>query len=229
MRGHAVSYVCDRLPANVVAVNRRSNNRSSPQAEPAEPGGRAPAPEPLRLVQLFINSEDLEGGTDALATTDSLGSWLREHHLLERKARLSTTDLERVHAFRSLLRSLSLANNGHLVDSSVLADLNVHLRSTPMIARFRTPSDFDLEGTGSVIDQVLGRLVAIVIEEVIRGRWFRLKACARDVCRWVFFDHSRSRTGTWCTMAICGSRTKVNAYYRRNRTRRGSPRRARKE
>jgi predicted RNA-binding Zn ribbon-like protein len=110
----------------------------------------------------------------------------------------------------------ALANNGHVVDAEALDDLNDHLRSTPMIGRFRTSNDFHLEGTGSAVDRVLGRLAAILTEEVIRGRWFPLKACARDACRWVFFDHSRNRTGTWCTMAICGSRTKVNAYYWRH-------------
>src|SRR3954452_14735315 len=37
-----------------------------------EPGGRAPAPGPLRLVQRVVNSVDLEDGPDDLATPDGL-------------------------------------------------------------------------------------------------------------------------------------------------------------
>ena len=57
--------------------------------------------------------------------------------------------------------------------------------------------------------QALGRLLAIVLTEAISGRWSRLKARPRDVCHWALYDHSRSHTGTWCTMAVCGSRVKA--------------------
>ena len=43
------------------------------------------------------------------------------------------------------------------------------------------------------------------------GSWSRVKSCRNDTCRWLFYDHSRNRSGTWCTMAICGSRMKSRA------------------
>ncbi|WP_245775276.1 CGNR zinc finger domain-containing protein [Nonomuraea wenchangensis] len=27
-----------------------------------------------------------------------------------------------------------------------------------------------------------------------------------DRCQWAFYDHSRSRTGRWCSMRVCGNR-----------------------
>ncbi|MER7367820.1 CGNR zinc finger domain-containing protein [Nonomuraea wenchangensis] len=27
-----------------------------------------------------------------------------------------------------------------------------------------------------------------------------------DRCQWAFYDHSRSRTGRWCSMRVCGHR-----------------------
>ncbi|MEP6468748.1 MAG: CGNR zinc finger domain-containing protein [Chloroflexota bacterium] len=47
--------------------------------------------------------------------------------------------------------------------------------------------------------------------------WSRVKACRNDTCRWLFYDHSRNRSGTWCAMAICGSRMKSRAYRSRRR------------
>ena len=47
----------------------------------------------------------------------------------------------------------------------------------------------------------------------LAGTWPRLKGCAQ--CEWVFFDRSKNRSGTWCSMTICGNRTKNRAYRRR--------------
>jgi predicted RNA-binding Zn ribbon-like protein len=61
--------------------------------------------------------------------------------------------------------------------------------------------------------------VAEIGQAVLRaqadGSWERLKACRDEECRWVFYDSSRNRSGTWCDMGLCGSRTKVRAYRQR--------------
>ncbi|HEV2869799.1 MAG TPA: CGNR zinc finger domain-containing protein, partial [Actinomycetota bacterium] len=31
-----------------------------------------------------------------------------------------------------------------------------------------------------------------------------------------FYDHSTNRSGTWCTMSVCGNRRKARAYRRRH-------------
>jgi predicted RNA-binding Zn ribbon-like protein len=42
-----------------------------------------------------------------------------------------------------------------------------------------------------------------------------LKICTNDECQWAFYDHSRNRSGAWCTMAVCGNRMKGRAFRRR--------------
>ncbi len=59
--------------------------------------------------------------------------------------------------------------------------------------------------------------MAIVVRAMADGSWSRIKACRNDTCRWLFYDQSRNRSGTWCTMAICGSRMKARAYRARQR------------
>jgi predicted RNA-binding Zn ribbon-like protein len=47
------------------------------------------------------------------------------------------------------------------------------------------------------------------------GSWSRLKCCRNHDCRWSFYDYSKNRSATWCSMQICGNRTKTRAYRQR--------------
>ena len=48
----------------------------------APPGELKPAPEPLLLVQAFVNTRDRSLGTDLLADADAASQWLRQCGLL---------------------------------------------------------------------------------------------------------------------------------------------------
>lgn len=45
----------------------------------------------------------------------------------------------------------------------------------------------------------------------------RLKECDDDGCGWLFVDHSKNGSRRWCSMEICGSRSKMRAHYRRKK------------
>ena len=49
------------------------------------------------------------------------------------------------------------------------------------------------------------------------GTWQRLKLCREDSCQWAFLDTSKNRSRTWCSMGICGNRSKTRAYRARQR------------
>jgi predicted RNA-binding Zn ribbon-like protein len=185
--------------------------------EPRQPGGKRPAPGDLLLVQLFVNSLDIEEGIELFESPQALSSWLYQHGLTSRRATLTQRDLGRVRSFRELLRALALANNGVALPAESVEDLDRELARLRFRVKREPSGDVRFESSQSGVDEAFGKLVAIVSAEMIAGRWWRMKACARDICRWVFYDHSRNRTGTWCSMAICGSRMKVSAYYRRHR------------
>jgi predicted RNA-binding Zn ribbon-like protein len=44
------------------------------------------------------------------------------------------------------------------------------------------------------------------------GTWRRLKACHAETCRWVYYDRSRNESRRWCSMEICGNRSKARSY-----------------
>lgn len=49
-------------------------------------------------------------------------------------------------------------------------------------------------------------------ELLITGEAVRLKRCAEHACAWVFRDVSRNRSRRWCSMRVCGNRTKARRY-----------------
>jgi predicted RNA-binding Zn ribbon-like protein len=74
-----------------------------------------------------------------------------------------------------------------------------------------------LTGQGSPLVTLLGDALAQALPLHATGEWSRLKTCARESCRWVFYDASRNRSGRWCSMQVCGNREKTAAYRARNR------------
>jgi predicted RNA-binding Zn ribbon-like protein len=175
------------------------------------------APGRLRLVQDFINTADIEKGTDELSDTEGLQRWLAEHAMLADQPAPPECDgreLETATALREALRALCLANNGQEPDHDsrkALADAsaNLHLHLT---ARFGGDGIISLEPDETGARKPLAELLAIVFGALHDGTWSRLKACAAETCQWAFYDSSKNHSGHWCDMGACGNRAKVRSY-----------------
>jgi len=190
-------------------------------SSPNQPADRAPAPESIRIVQRFINSVDLEGGPEAWPDARALGRWLTGADLLAPGARVSAADHGRAVALREALRALAFANAGHPHDQRAVATVNAAGGRGQLHPQLTGPATAALEPGASGVDGALGRIVAALHAGIADGTWARLKACERDTCRWAYYDHSRNRSGQWCSMAVCGSREKSKRAYRRRRARSG--------
>ena len=151
------------------------------------------APQPLREVQQFVNSVDLEHELDWLP------DWLAERGL--------DGELDRARALREALRALVLSNNGAVVDSDALELVNV--------AAARLPLQLEADGRLRVGEgrDALDGIVSVALGAMLDGTWPRLKACRN--CCWSFYDYSPNRSATWCSMQLCGNRKKTRAYRRR--------------
>ena len=55
-------------------------------------------------------------------------------------------------------------------------------------------------------------MVITCFEAIASGTWSRLKCCRNHACRWAFYDDSKNRSATWCSMQICGNRAKTRTY-----------------
>jgi predicted RNA-binding Zn ribbon-like protein len=180
----------------------------------ADPTIRAAIPAPALVVKDFVNSADLAAGTDELATAAGLGTWLRQHGLTRAGAEPSEADRRRAVAVREGLRQLLLINAGHAPDATALDGLNSALGSTALVARFDATGGRTLAPAHpGPVDDVLAVLVSAVDQARTEGVWERLKVCARDECRWAYYDASRNRSGRWCSMTDCGNRVKMKRAY----------------
>jgi predicted RNA-binding Zn ribbon-like protein len=72
-------------------------------------------------------------------------------------------------------------------------------------------------GLGGPLLQVVAESLGEVLALQATGEWSRVKTCARESCRFVFFDASRNRSARWCSMQVCGNREKTAAYRARHR------------
>jgi predicted RNA-binding Zn ribbon-like protein len=183
----------------------------------AAPTERESAPGDLRLIQELVNTRDIEENRDDLASPDLLAAWLKEHGLPAGNTPLAEADRRQIIAVREALRALLLANNGAPLDPNAVATLNRATAAVPLRVHVHPDGATALKSGAPGVQGVLARLLAIVIAAQGTGVWPRLKACRDDGCNWAFYDYSRNRSGTWCSMAVCGNRTKTRAYRRRAR------------
>ncbi len=187
-----------------------------------QPGGRAPAPGELVLVQSFINSHyDLvvEHGRDLLASPEALTEWFAQRRLMAPTDSVSREDARRVVTARAGLRALAYENRngdrfGH---PAALARLNRAARGSSLEVRFTADGPRFIAAARRGVDRALGAVLALTAEAMIDGRWLRMKACPGHDCGWVFYDHSRNQSGRWCSMSVCGARAKARSHYRRRR------------
>ena len=168
-------------------------------------------------MRAFVNTLDFESGADELSDPRALEAWL-ERHGLAQGVEASSADLHAARRLREALRSLLLENNGVSVRKEAALALNRAAQRGRLALRFDSAGGVRLEAGAPGLEGALGRLVAIAADAMTDGTWRRLKACRADRCGWAFYDHARNHSRLWCSMAVCGNRTKARSYRRRHGT-----------
>jgi len=73
-----------------------------------------------------------------------------------------------------------------------------------------------VDPAGDGPDAACALVLGIVLIARADGTFARLKACPHTKCGWAFYDISRNRASHWCSMRICGNRTKGESFRRRH-------------
>jgi predicted RNA-binding Zn ribbon-like protein len=193
-------------------MDKRDRARVGEQIEPA---GRQKAPGRLALVQRFVNTRLHDFGIDRLGTAAKAEVWLRAHGLLTPAGSLDEADVARLRRVREALRALAVANRDGDLDPSAPAELTREGRTATIRVHLGDDAATSLVPTSGGVDAAVATLLVIVHEAQLTGAWLRLKACRH--CTYAFFDRSKNRSAAWCSMAICGNRTKNRTYRRRRR------------
>jgi predicted RNA-binding Zn ribbon-like protein len=148
------------------------------------------------LVVAFLNTLDVEEGTDVLDADDPWVSWLADRGL-PGPAGSSASAVRRHRARARVLRD----------------DLRaVAAREDREVRRF--PLTLTVDGCEPRLggDDALEEILGAVARLGVLGELARVKICPADDCRWAFHDTSRNGSRQWCSMAVCGNRAKARAH-----------------
>lgn len=174
----------------------------------------------LEAVRAFVNTRDIEAGTDAWGDAASLGDHLVRWDLISANSAVRPSDVRAARGLRESLRLLMLANNEPDIDTVVATDVVNALADQAKLRPTLTPHRrvnylvSRADGIGA-----LGAVISIAYDAMGDGTWARLKVCAADECRWAFYDASRNQRSRWCHMELCGNRAKGKAFRSRERPR----------
>lgn len=179
--------------------------------------GRAPGR--LELVRAFVNTRDIEQGTDELGSPEALAGWLAARGLAGESGGPSARDLRTATALRESLRGVLLAHaDSELRQTTATSELGTIAATMPVTLEVDAEGAVRPAPAGTGVRAGLAGLLLIAAQAEAEGTWTRLKVCGADDCRWAFYDRSPARTGCWCSMAVCGARAKSRAYRQRART-----------
>ncbi len=66
------------------------------------------------------------------------------------------------------------------------------------------------------LDWLLAAIARSGAEIIAEGSRLQLRVCANPHCGLFFYDNSRTHRRRWCSMAVCGNRSKVATFARRH-------------
>jgi predicted RNA-binding Zn ribbon-like protein len=175
-------------------------------------------PPGAKLIEDFVNTNELdEPDGEHLGDPSALSDWLSDRDLLPSGARVTGDDLDGAHAVREALRKLLLANNGAPLDAGAVSTLNDAAERSRLRVSFSPSGQAELVPDQPDVPGALSRILAVAYTAMADESWQRLKACRLDDCQWAFYDQSKNRSRTWCSMKVCGNRAKARAYRERQR------------
>lgn len=181
------------------------------------------APAPLDLVQGLVNTLNRIRGYDLLADIPTARWWLSRVAPDLDANHLASHDVAQLVGLREALRGLLRSTtSGEPVDGATLTALQEAGRRHPLTVSVDTAGVPRVEPSPTTErepgDTLAARVLAALPASAGAGTLTRLKACANPDCEWAFYDTSRSRSGSWCVMNVCGARHKMSRYRARQRS-----------
>ena len=176
---------------------------------------------------------DSEGhSVDLVGSLDDLIDWARETEIISQRQaakvlkdigkELASSILQKAFELRGALRSTALAlANGKVVPkaaidriNSVLAEKDGHFEIVRTSDGYKSKLNIGYEDVRDLMLPVAEsamRLICYADPSLV-------KKCANAECVLFFYDTSKRHGRKWCSMSICGNRSKAAAFYDRNRS-----------
>ena len=184
-------------------------------------------PDELANLYDFANSLDVRHFThhgvpheqdDELKSPRELGDWMSKRGLLESGGKITPDMFETALQLRASIRAyLACDPPARRKNRDAARSLNRAMQLFPLVPEARTDHGIALQAARE--DALAG--LSVVVAELYEGSLLRtldrLKMCAADECRRVFFDRSKPATRRWCMSTLCGNRMKTRTYRERHR------------
>lgn len=185
----------------------------------------------------FANTVSTRAGTlgkEYLTTYDDLVAWSLHAGILAEK------EAERLRRLRS-----RHPKEGHTVLNRAVEVRETIYRIFSAIAKKRSPRDVDIRALNRLLSEALSRLeirsqkgrfewgwahdtealdimlwpvAQSAAQLLIAGKRSSVRHCAaHPACGWLFLDTSKNQRRRWCSMKLCGSRAKIERFYRRKK------------
>lgn len=183
----------------------------------------------------FINTQMIVNGepTDVLESFDDFISWLVQAHLLanaqadvagaELNHKERTVLLAQAKTFRTTLRELAARIVAHKpIPVSIINIINQFLSQRPgypQLVRRKSGFEQRFHSAAAPVHNLIVPLAEAAGDLLCRADFALIKKCGNPVCILYFYDTTKNHTRNWCSMQLCGNRTKVAAHYWRNRSR----------
>ena len=186
---------------------------------------------PLETAFDFLNTLELENGAlvDRLTSLDTAMTWLADAGVasdataitaLARSTAARDTLLARLITTRTALRDVAHAvAHEEPPPRTAIDEVNRVLASRERIELVAADDGVRLghSHVGDAVDDLLARIAEPIVREIGNGHDERIRICANDTCRWLFYDESRAGRRRWCDMATCGNRAKAQRHRARQR------------
>jgi predicted RNA-binding Zn ribbon-like protein len=181
----------------------------------------------------FVNTKIAENGVpkDLLEGAADLAAWAVAVKLLDvprakKLAKLwqeteSREEFEAVLRFRKVLHSLVVAiARSESVTPLTLREINTQLRELKGYTEvLRSDEGFTKRFVLEIHapSQLLGPVAEAASNLLCYGNPAYVKKCENPACVLYFYDGTKNHSRRWCSMKACGNRTKVAAFYQRQR------------
>jgi predicted RNA-binding Zn ribbon-like protein len=175
----------------------------------------------LELLVTLVNTRGITRADpyarEELGSPEALDRWWAARPAAGPTA-ATAADLALTLDVREGLRALLALHNDATVDDDHEAITRLERASTALPLHVQADQQGRI-GLGPVdargARHELARVLAAAVRAQSDGSWERLKVCRDPDCREAYHDTTKNRSRTWCSMAVCGSRSKQRAFARR--------------
>ena len=154
---------------------------------------------------------------DELKSADDLAAWMAQRKLAQPDAKITPSMFETALRFRASLRGYLQHDPAERRSKNATRALNATIALFPLRAEIGGEPGGVLRPVRDDALAGLSTIAAELYDGVRDGSLDRLKMCAAEECRRVFFDRSKPATRRWCMSTLCGNRMKTRAYRERLR------------